>query len=79
MQVLSLIQIQRPMTEQTGQMIWRLPGMEEPLLHLRMTDDEPWKPYTDCPEHMVPDKEDMSLGYPTFVSLLKRKWQLVQA
>lgn len=67
------------MTVPTGQMTWRLPGMEEPLLHLRLTEDEPWRPYNECPEYMVPDRAEMSLGYPTFISLLKRNWQNVRA
>jgi hypothetical protein len=61
-----------------GQMTWRLPGQIEPLLHLRPDDLTPWKPYTDCPQYMVPDKPDLSAGYATFVSLLKQQWQIIK-
>jgi hypothetical protein len=59
-------------------MIWRLPGMEEPLLHLRLSEADPWRPYHECPEHMTPDRGEMSLGYPTFVNLLKQKWEIIK-
>ncbi len=61
-----------------GQMTWRLPGQVEPLLHLRTDILEPWKPYTECPQYMVPDPPDLSAGYATFVSLLKQQWQIVK-
>jgi hypothetical protein len=66
------------MTQATGQMIWRLPGMEEPCLHLRLSEDDPWKPYNECPEYMRPDRHDMSLGYPTFVNLLRQNWEVLK-
>jgi hypothetical protein len=53
-----------------GQMTWRLPGQLEPVLHLR--------PYTECPQYMVPDKPDLSAGYATFVSLLRQQWQIIK-
>jgi hypothetical protein len=61
-----------------GQMTWRPPGQVEPLLHLRRNVLEPWKPYTECPQHMVPDPPNLSAGYATFVNLLRQKWQVIK-
>jgi hypothetical protein len=61
-----------------GQMTWRLPGQVEPLLHLRTSILEPWKPYTECPQYMVPDQPNLSAGYATFVRLLQQKWQVIK-
>ncbi len=66
------------MNQSTGQMTWRLPGMKEPLLHLRIAEHDPWKPYMDCPEYMTPDRDGMSRGFPTFVELLKQKWEHIK-
>jgi hypothetical protein len=61
-----------------GQMTWRPPGQAEPFLHLRTSSFEPWKPYTECPKHMVPDPPHMSAGYATFVRLLQQQWQVIK-
>jgi hypothetical protein len=61
-----------------GQMTWRLPGQTEPLLHLRTSILEPWKPYHECPKYMIPDPPSLSEGYATFVHLLQQKWQVIK-
>jgi hypothetical protein len=61
-----------------GQMTWRVPGVSEPTLHLRSNHLEKWKPYTECPQHMVPDQPYLSAGYATFVALLKQNWEVIR-
>jgi hypothetical protein len=65
---------------QPGQMTWKPEGaIETGILHLRHHTSEDWKPCTEFPEYFVPDppKLDCSPGYATFLSLLKKKWQLL--
>lgn len=62
---------------QAGEMVWKVPGSEETLLRLRWKDGDEWRAYTEFPELMEPDVEEMSLGYPTFIKLLKSGWKLL--
>ncbi len=62
----------------TGQMRW-LPTFTsdgELVLHLRVSQYQPWSPYTSFPEYVVPDHEiqEGSKGYATFQSLLRAGW-----
>ena len=58
-----------------GQMTWRPPGSEEAALHLRHAPSEPWRPYKEFPQYVLPDPPGFSEGYATFLALLKKNWQ----
>jgi hypothetical protein len=60
---------------QDGQMSWKPEGVVEPALHLRHDASEPWRPYEDFPQYFLPDPEDFSKGYATFLALLKKGWK----
>ncbi|MDJ0727259.1 MAG: hypothetical protein QNJ38_19340 [Prochloraceae cyanobacterium] len=61
-----------------GQMTWKLEGAETSgMLHLRYQETEPWRPYTDFPEHFLPDPPEFSQGYATFLALLKQNWKTI--
>jgi hypothetical protein len=62
-------------TTGVGQMTWKPNNVNLGILHLRNHPLEPWRPYTDFPEHLKPDPLGFSPGYVTFVHLLKKKWQ----
>jgi hypothetical protein len=64
-----------------GQMSW-LPTMgsnEDKILHLRTSPNQPWRPYTACPEYAVPDYRipQGSKGWATYQKLMKAKWTLI--
>ncbi|MDJ0735882.1 MAG: hypothetical protein QNJ47_17765 [Nostocaceae cyanobacterium] len=52
---------------------------EEKILHLQIAPNEPWRPYTACPQYKVPDYDipGGSKGYATYQKLLKAGWTLV--
>jgi len=64
-----------------GQMSWLSSfGTEgEKILHLRRSPNEPWQPYTRCPEYAVPDYkiDGGSKGWATYQKLHKAGWQLI--
>jgi hypothetical protein len=60
-----------------GQMIWKLPGTVETILHLRRNESDPWQIYTEFPDLMEPEEVEMSPGYTTFLALLKKGWPLL--
>jgi hypothetical protein len=60
-----------------GQMIWKLPGTVETILHLRRNESDPWQIYTEFPDLMEPEELEMSPGYTTFLALLKKGWPLL--
>jgi hypothetical protein len=60
--------------ETKGQMLWKLEGETDRVLHLRHDPSEPWQPYQDFPDHFLPDPFDFSKGYATFMALLKKGW-----
>jgi hypothetical protein len=60
-----------------GQMTWKPEGATECALHLRHYPSEPWRSYQDFPQYALPDPPGMSPGYTTFVTLLKRGWQVI--
>jgi hypothetical protein len=60
-----------------GQMTWRPPGTTETILHLRLRAFDPWRPYTEFPEYVLPDPEGFSQGYATFIALMSKKWEIV--
>ncbi|MGD2182477.1 hypothetical protein [Lusitaniella coriacea] len=65
------------------QMAW-LPtkGSDETkILHLRVSRDRGWKPYTAFPEYAVPDYRIAggSKGYATFQTLFNQGWKLVSS
>ncbi|HEY9847226.1 MAG TPA: hypothetical protein V6D03_13640, partial [Candidatus Caenarcaniphilales bacterium] len=49
------------------------------ILHLRTEPTQPWRAYTDCPEHAVPDYpiSKGSQGWATYQKLLRQGWTLV--
>lgn len=65
----------------TGQMCWlpMLGSNGDKILHLRTAPSQPWRPYTACPEHAVPDYKiaEGSKGWATYQKLMKNKWVLV--
>ncbi|BAZ41402.1 hypothetical protein NIES4101_73680 [Calothrix sp. NIES-4101] len=61
--------------ETPGQMTWKLPGSSNCALHLRHNSSEPWRPYQEFPEYLIPDPPGFSQGYATFTALLKKNWQ----
>ncbi|MGK7917416.1 MAG: hypothetical protein AB4038_18035 [Prochloraceae cyanobacterium] len=59
-----------------GQMTWKPEGASSSgMLHLRHHPEQPWRPYTDFPEYVLPDPDGFSEGYATFLALLKRQWK----
>ena len=61
-----------------GQMTWRPDGApSNNILYLRHQSSEPWRPYTDFPQYVKKDPPGFSLGYATFISLLRDNWQAV--
>ncbi len=64
-----------------GQMCWlsRLGAEEEKILHLRMSQNKPWQPYTTFSQYSVPDYDipKGSKGWATYQKLLKSGWTLV--
>lgn len=63
----------------SGQMTWSPNGgPSEGVLHLRLNPFDPWKPYTEFPEHSKPDLPSTSEGYSTFIALIQHKWEYVR-
>jgi hypothetical protein len=64
-----------------GQMCWlsSFGGNEEKILHLRLNPNQPWKPYTRCPEYAIADYKILggSKGWATYQKLLQAGWTLV--
>jgi hypothetical protein len=62
-----------------GQMTWRPDDVSgQSMLYLRLKPFDKWQPYTEFPQYFLPDPEGFSLGYSTFIRLLKQKWQTVR-
>lgn len=61
-----------------GQMLWKLEG-DDRVLHLRHSDSEPWQPYEEFPQYVLPEPEGFSKGIATFLALLKKNWTAVKA
>lgn len=64
-----------------GQMCW-LPMFSsdgDKILHLRINPNQPWKPYTACPEYAVRDYRipKGSKGWATYQKLMKANWTLI--
>ncbi len=64
-----------------GQMIWQSTYSSQgaKILHLRLQNNKPWKPYTAFPQHSVPDYQvpKGSKGWATYQKLLKNGWELI--
>ncbi len=63
----------------SDQMCWLSMGADkEKILHLRREPNQPWKPYTSCPEYAVPDYRvpGGSKGWATYQKLLKAGWTI---
>ena len=61
-----------------GQMLWKLEGNDR-TLHLRHNDSEPWRPYEEFPQYVLPDPEGFSKGITTFLALLKKDWTAIKS
>lgn len=64
-----------------GQMCWlsALGSDGDKILHLRANPNQPWRPYTACPEYAVPDYNIPrgSKGWATYQKLMRAKWTLI--
>ena len=64
-----------------GQMCWlsALGSDGDKILHLRTNPNQPWRPYTACPEYAVPDYNIPrgSKGWATYQKLMRAKWTLI--
>ncbi|MEH1913998.1 hypothetical protein [Nostoc sp.] len=63
-----------------SQICWYLPHpFNQKILHLRLSPQDPWQPYTSFPEYCLPDYEIKagSKGYHTMQVLLAQGWELV--
>ena len=60
-----------------GQMAWKLEGMVDCALHLRHHASDPWRPYEEFPQYVLPDPPHFSKGYATFLDLLKKGWIVI--
>lgn len=56
-----------------GQMLWKLEGNDR-VLHLRHDPSQPWRPYEEFPQYVLPDPDGFSKGIATFLALLKKDW-----
>lgn len=61
-----------------GQMFWKLEGADR-VLHLRHHPSEPWRPYEEFPQYVLPDPPEFSKGIATFLALLKKDWQVIES
>jgi hypothetical protein len=61
-----------------GQMLWKLEGNER-TLHLRHNSSEPWRPYEEFPQYVLPDPKGFSKGIATFLALLKKDWTAIKS
>ncbi len=62
----------------SGQMLWKREGSDR-ILHLRHNPSEPWRPYEEFPQYVLPDPQDFSKGIATFMALLKKDWETVKS
>lgn len=62
-----------PEIQTGGQMLWKLEG-DRRVLHLRHNDSEPWRPYEEFPQYVLPDPMGFTQGIATFLALLKKDW-----
>jgi len=61
-----------------GQMLWKLEGGDR-VLHLRHSDSDPWCPYEEFPQYVLPDPEGFTKGITTFLALLKQGWTAIKS
>jgi hypothetical protein len=60
-----------------GQMMWKRELDGDRHLYLRRGQVDEWRHYQSCPEYAVEDPPHFSLGYATFMNLLKKGWVAV--
>jgi hypothetical protein len=60
-----------------GQMLWKLEG-DSRALYLRHHDAEPWRPYEEFPQYVLPEPAGFSKGLATFLALLKKGWTAIK-
>jgi len=61
-----------------GQMLWKLEDGER-VLHLRHSVLEPWRPYEEFPQYVLPDPQGFSKGITTFLALLRKNWTAIKS
>ncbi|MBL1178424.1 hypothetical protein ACN4EK_01720 [Pantanalinema rosaneae CENA516] len=61
-----------------GEMLWKLEG-DDRVLHLRHNSSEPWRPYEEFPQYVLPDPDGFSKGIATFLALLKKNWTAMKS
>lgn len=61
-----------------GQMLWKREGIDR-VLHLRHNPSEPWRPYEEFSQYVLPDPPEFSKGIATFLALLKKDWQVIDS
>lgn len=61
-----------------GQMLWKMEG-EDRVLHLRHNEAEPWRPYEEFPQYVLPDPQGFSKGITTFLALTKKGWSATKS
>ncbi|WP_427158695.1 hypothetical protein ACQFX9_22690 [Aliinostoc sp. HNIBRCY26] len=61
-----------------GQMLWKLEGVDR-ALYLRHNSSEPWLPYEEFPQYVLPDPPGFSKGIATFLALLKKEWTVIKS
>jgi hypothetical protein len=61
-----------------GQMLWKREG-EDQFLHLRHHPQDPWRPYEEFPQYVLPDPAGFSKGITTFVTLFRQGWEAVKS
>lgn len=61
-----------------GEMLWKLEG-DDRVLHLRHNSSEPWRPYEEFPQYVLPDPDGFSKGIATFLALLKKNWKPIKS
>ncbi|AFZ20413.1 hypothetical protein [Allocoleopsis franciscana] len=61
-----------------GQMLWKLEG-DDRVLHLRHDPSQPWRPYEEFPQYVLPDPDGFSKGIATFLALLKKDWIAIKS
>ena len=62
----------------SGEMLWKLQGTDR-VLHLRHDSSEPWRPYEEFSQYVLPDPEGFSKGIATFLALLKKGWIAIKS
>ncbi|MBD2213426.1 hypothetical protein H6G64_03785 [Calothrix sp. FACHB-156] len=61
-----------------GQMLWKMEG-DDRALYLRHNSSDPWQPFEEFPQYVLPDPQGFSKGIATFLALLKKDWTAIKS